>query len=420
MSAEVFTYRAVRSGAQKAGAQKTVIRGRLEASSAAQARELLREADLLPLAVRPLSGGASSLRLPKALLQWWHAHCRSRVSTQRADLLDALSTMLLTGLPLSEALRAMETRTDGKRITDQDRILLALRSGVASGRPLSASLADHPGWFSAAEVARVHAAEQRGELAPTLAALAESSQRSVELGRKLGGALAYPLIVSAVGLAVVIFLSVKTLPELLSVLSDSGVALPGLSVAMMRFGQTLVGLAPWFPLILIAAACLPLMIAASPRAAAASGRAVTAITPRFVRRMRMAQVADELADMLDSGIQIVEGLRLIASGCGASSLRNYLGTVADRVSAGDELDLALPDQRWADSEFVRLVSAGQASGELPRVLRRIAGRYRRDATRRIDRLSALLEPAVILLLATLVGLVVMAAVLPLIRLQEVV
>ncbi|MFU8828757.1 MAG: type II secretion system F family protein [Phycisphaerales bacterium] len=418
MSAEVFTYRAVRSGGQKA-----VVRGRLEASSAAQARELLREADLLPLAVRPLSRGASSLRLPKALLQWWHAHSRSRVSTQRADLLDALSTMLLTGLPLSEALRAMETRTDNKHITDQDRILLALRSGVASGRPLSASLADHPGWFSAAEVARVNAAEQRGELAPTLAALAESSQRSVELGRKLGGALAYPLIVSAVGLAVVIFLSVKTLPELLGVLSDSGVALPGLSVAVMRFGQMLVNLAPWFPLILIAAACLPLMIAASPKAAAASGRAVTAITPRFVRRMRMAQVADELADMLDSGIQIVEGLRLIASahsGWRTSSLRNYLSTVADRVSAGDELDLALPDQRWADSEFVRLVSAGQASGELPRVLRRIAGRYRRDATRRIDRLSALLEPVVILLLATLVGLVVMAAVLPLIRLQEVV
>lgn len=191
----------------------------------------------------------------------------------------------------------------------------------------------------------------------------------------------------------------------------------------MRFGQTLVAALPWLPLVAIGLIIAATLVASSGGAAAKLGSLLDQCTPRFIRRMRLASVCEELASMLESGIQIVEGLRLIAAshtGLGGSSLRGYLDRVTASVADGEDLDRALPDPRWADTEFVRLIAAGQASGELPRVLRRIAGRYERDATRRIDRLSSLLEPTVILTLAVLVGTVVMAAVLPLIRLQEVV
>ncbi|XOV76054.1 MAG: type II secretion system F family protein [Phycisphaerales bacterium] len=315
--------------------------------------------------------------------------------------------------------RAATTRTARQSRT----ALIGIRAGVTSGKPLSACLDTLPDWFTKSEVAHVRAAEQRGELAKTLASLAESSQRSVELGRRLLGALTYPLIVAAVGLGVVVFLSVRTLPELLGVLSGAGVELPGLSVAVMRFGQTLVAALPWLPLVAIGLIIAATLIASSAGTSTKIGSLLDRCTPRFIRRMRLASVCQELASMLESGIQIVEGLSLIAAshtGLGGASLRGYLDRVTASVADGEDLDRALPDPRWADTEFVRLIAAGQASGELPRVLRRIAGRYERDATRRIDRLSSLLEPAVILTLAVLVGTVVMAAVLPLIRLQEVV
>jgi len=75
---------------------------------------------------------------------------------------------------------------------------------------------------------------------------------------------------------------------------------------------------------------------------------------------------------------------------------------------------------WFDRELVRLVLVGESAGELHTVLRQVGGARSRRARRRIDRLAALLEPAVILVLAALVGLVVMSAVLPMLKLQEVI
>ncbi len=418
MSSVTYLYRA-----SKRSDPRSIIRGRLEASDTAQARELLREGGLLPLSVRPLASDKPTIRIPGPLRMWWQARRRTVNAPLRADLLDALATMLQTGLPLSEALRALETKENTARPSKQDRVLIGVRGGVASGKPLSVCLEDFPSWFTQAEVARVHSAEQRGELARTLASLAESSQRSVELGRQLLGTLTYPLIVAAVGLGVVVFLSIRTLPELLSVLSGADVELPGLSVAVMDFGQFFVAILPWLPALVVALVLIGTVFASSKQAMTHLTSSIDRLTPRFLRRMRLASVCEELAAMLESGIQIVEGLRLIASshrGIGNASLRRYLDRVTAAVAEGADLDDALPDSLWADSEFVRLVAAGQASGELPRVLRRIAERYERDTTRRIDRLSSLLEPAVILTLAVLVGIVVMAAVLPIIRLQEIV
>lgn len=418
MSTLTYLYRA-----SKRSDPRSIIRGRLEASDAAQARELLREGGLLPLSVRPLATDRPGIRMPGPIRRWWQARQRNANAPLRADLLDALATMLQTGLPLSEALRALESKENSARPSKQDRVLIGARGGVAGGKPLSVCLEGFPSWFTQAEVARVQAAEQRGELARTLASLAESSQRSVELGRQLLGTLTYPLIVATVGLGVVVFLSIRTLPELLGVLSGAGVELPGLSVAVMNFGQFFVAFLPWLPALLFALVVIGTICASSKLAMTHLAAATEGLTPRFVRRMRLACVCEELAAMLESGIQIVEGLRLIAGshqGIGNASLRRYLDRVTAAVAEGADLDDALPDPRWADSEFVRLVAAGQASGELPRVLRRIAERYERDATRRIDRLSSLLEPTVILTLAVLVGIVVMAAVLPIIRLQEIV
>ncbi|MCH8825270.1 MAG: type II secretion system F family protein, partial [Planctomycetes bacterium] len=85
----------------------------------------------------------------------------------------------------------------------------------------------------------------------------------------------------------------------------------------------------------------------------------------------------------------------------------------------DDLSEALNDELWFDSQFRSLLKVGQASGELDQLLQRIGERYSRQANRLIDRLAVLLEPCVILSLAVFVGMVVMAAILPLLRLQEV-
>ena len=114
----------------------------------------------------------------------------------------------------------------------------------------------------------------------------------------------------------------------------------------------------------------------------------------------------------------LEALRVVAPTANGG-LRGALNDAAERLEQGAELDHAFDETIWFDAEFRRLLEVGQSSGELPEVLTRLSRRGERRTRRLLDRLTTLLEPAVILALAALVGLVVMAAVLPLVRLQEI-
>jgi type II secretory pathway component PulF len=128
-----------------------------------------------------------------------------------------------------------------------------------------------------------------------------------------------------------------------------------------------------------------------------------------------------LAGLLRAGVPLVESLRVLAptlSGPGGPQMRAALHAAAERIERGDNFADALGDDPWIDGECRKLIEVGEEAGELAPALSRLAERYQRRARRQIERLLAVLEPAVILALAALVGLVVMAAVLPMLRLQQ--
>ena len=143
-------------------------------------------------------------------------------------------------------------------------------------------------------------------------------------------------------------------------------------------------------------------------------------SPHVLRKLAVARLSIQLAELLRTGVPMVEALRVVAPTTPGLTLRRRLLEAADRVERGEDIAAALDDEHWFDGEFQRLLQIGQTSGELDTLLDRLGHRYARQANRMIDRLATLLEPAVILTLAVLVGLVVMAAILPLLRLQEVV
>jgi len=100
-------------------------------------------------------------------------------------------------------------------------------------------------------------------------------------------------------------------------------------------------------------------------------------------------------------------------------LGQTLTRARQEIEHGSPIALAFEDDTWFDAEFLRLLDLGHTTGELPSLLQRVGDRYRRSSERALDRFSALMEPAAILILAALVGTVALAAVLPLFRLQEV-
>lgn len=406
----VWRYTAVHDGSGR----KT--KGVVGAVSLEAARDSLRHAGLRPLRIRLVGGapgGAGWFR------RAWCAYLRRRRASVKAEAFDALATLVRSGQTPVRALRVLA----GSRADTSGVALLARTLGdrVAEGEAFSLAAEGSAGWFDEAECAVLAAGERAGELDRALDRLAARQARSCELGARLAGVMLYPVIVTAAGLGVAGYLSVYTLPKFAGVLGDAGVEVPALTLAVMRLGSAGVGL---FPLAAVVSGALSVALVAL----AGSGRLrvpdwVVGKVPVVLRRVRTAESFLVLAELTESGLTPVESVRIAAPMSGGllgGALAAALRRVGDRVEQGVAFDAALDDGRWFTEEHRALLAGAAESGEMSRALRRLGERDRRSAHRLIDRAAGLLEPGAIVLLALFIGTIVLAAVLPMVRMQEII
>lgn len=359
--------------------------------------------------------------IPTSLVDAWNRRERRRRRPARAQLFDSLATMIRSGVPLLEAVETLSALR-GRRGSARRTMLAELREALRSGGSLAAAMRSQPGWFDPVESAMVEAGQHGGTLPEVLQALSERHEEEGRLANRLAGALLYPAIVAMAGAGVAVFLSVRTLPELTRILEGAGVPVPAVTTWTMATGQWIArwGMIAALGMALAAVAAVPV---AAVRRAARGGRGPARwrfrLVPGVVRTMAVADVAVRLGELVRAGVPVTEGLRVLAPTT-RPALGAHLVEAAARIERGEELGASLCDGLWFDEEFRRLVDVAQASGELDAMLERVGRRLEREARRLVDRLATLLEPAVIVLLAVLVGTVVMAAVLPLVRMKDVI
>jgi len=400
-----------------AGSSQGEVRsGEISGESAAAARATLREIGLQVLVLRPMTTDAGGRRSTSG---WWNAHLRTRRRLVRAHLYDGLATLLESGLPLLEALDTT-IKSLLRRRSPLRQALVQVREGIRSGELLGQSLLPHTSWFEPSEIAIIEAGQHAGDLAGVLRTLSERLEQSGELRSRLAAALTYPAIVALAGVAVLVFISTQTLPELVDILSDAGLAIPALTQSVMSLGQ---GLAEhWWVLAVIALLSFGAFLGVRDLARRYGLRWPTwlrRLAPSLGRRVAIAQLSRRLSELLRAGVPLVESLRVVAPTMRGETLRREVIAVAGRVEHGEELSAAMDDPLYFDAEFRRLLELAQASGELDVLLEKLGLRYERAAQRQIAQLASMLEPVVILILAIAIGLVVMAAVLPLGRLQDI-
>lgn len=324
--------------------------------------------------------------------------------------------MIRSGVPLLEAVETLALSRSRRGAASQRAMLAEMREGLRSGGSLAAAMRSQPGWFDPVEAAMVEAGQHGGTLPQVLQALSERHEEEGRLSNRLVGALLYPSIVAMAGVGVAIFLGARTLPELVRILEGAKVPVPAVTLWVMAAGQWILR---WGWLAGLAAAIGATVVAplAALRRSSGRGRRGWRLVPRVVRSMAVADVSIRLGELVRAGVPVTEALRVLAPTTRAA-LGGHLVEAASRIERGEELAASLCDGWWFDEEFRRLVEVAQASGELDAMLDRVGRRHEREARRLVDRLATLLEPAVIVLLAVLVGAVVMAAVLPLARMKD--
>lgn len=384
-------------------------KGVLEADSARQARQQLRERNLAPVQVEAAAARDAGTT----------ASGGGRIgSSDLALLTRQLATLVQAALPVEEALRAVAAQTSKPRIRAT---LLAVRGRILEGHGLAAALAAYPRAFPTIYRSMV-AAGERGHLGVVLEQLADYTEQRQQSRQRIQLALLYPLILLVVASLIVGFLLGYVVPDVIDVFVDSGQALPWLTRALVATSNAVTHWGPWLlPLLVISGVLLWRAL----QQAANRLRWDTALLklPLFgllLRDLDTARFASTLAILARSGVPLVEALRIAAQVVGNQCIKAGLLQSELVVREGGSLTRALEQHTPLPPMLLHMVAAGEKSGELDAMLARAARNQETDLAARIALLVGLFEPFMLVLMGVVVLLIVLAILLPIMSLNQLV
>lgn len=384
-------------------------KGVLEADSARQARQQLRERNLAPVQVEAAAARDAGST----------ASGGGRIgSSDLALLTRQLATLVQAALPVEEALRAVAAQTSKPRIRAT---LLAVRGRILEGHGLAAALAAYPRAFPTIYRSMV-AAGERGHLGVVLEQLADYTEQRQQSRQRIQLALLYPLILLVVASLIVGFLLGYVVPDVIDVFVDSGQALPWLTRALVATSNAVTHWGPWLLPLLVISAVLLWRALQQPVNRLRWDIALLKL-PLFgllLRDLDTARFASTLAILARSGVPLVEALRIAAQVVGNQCIKAGLLQSELVVREGGSLTRALEQHTPLPPMLLHMVAAGEKSGELDAMLARAARNQETDLAARIALLVGLFEPFMLVLMGVVVLLIVLAILLPIMSLNQLV
>lgn len=330
-----------------------------------------------------------------------------------------LATLLRAGMPLARGLEVLARQEQRRalRHLEED-----LRARLAEGGSLSDAMAAHGPAFDRLYLGMVRSGEAAGALATVLERLARFAEKSLQLRARVRTALIYPTVVLAVAASVLAGLVVFVVPRFQQIFADllKGAPLPPLTEAVLAISAAV--RAQWLPGFAGMLAIGFLLVGL--RRTRVGARAWDSLLLRLpllgslLSRSVIARLARTLGTLLGSGVPMLPALAITRETCGNARFARALDRVHDRVRAGEPLARPLEDSGVVPPLVTGLVDVGEQTGQLPAMLDRVADIYEDEVDQAAAGLGAALEPLLILFLALVVGVIVIALFLPIVRIVQ--
>ncbi len=387
-------------------------KGILEGDTARHVRQLLRERQLLPVAV-------AEVAQKEAATQKRGFNFARRVSAGDLALVTRqLATLVRAGLPLEESLLAVSQQTEKPRVQS---IILGVRSKVMEGHSLAAGFADFPRVFPEIYRATVAAGEQSGHLDNVLERLADYTESREEMRQKVLGAMLYPIVLSVMCFAIVSGLLAYVVPKVVAVFQQSkGAQLPLITRLLIHvsgfFRSYGLGL-------LIAGAVIVILLARwlrkpGPRRRYHRMLLTLPVVGKLTRGFNTARFTRTLSILTASAVPVLEALRIASEVVTNLPMRDAIVETSQRVREGAPIGRSLAASRLFPPMTVHLISSGEASGELESMLERAAASQERELDGLLTALVGLLGPMLIVVMGLFVMGIVFAMLLPIFQMNE--
>jgi len=330
-----------------------------------------------------------------------------------------LSTLQDAGLPILRSLRILEQQQKPGMLR---MVLRNVADDIEGGATLSEAMAGQPKAFDRLYCNMVAAGETGGVLDTILQRLADFMERAQRLKRKVVGAMIYPIVVIAFAVGIVAGIMIVVVPKFAEIFADFGTNLPGVTQFLINVSNWFVHGRPpgWVVVFLSPVAIFGLLklvrLSEAGRYAVDWVKLRVPILGTILGKSSIARFTRTLGTLLAAGVPILEAINITRETAGNEVFSRALGEVHDEIREGESFANPLRAARICDSIVINMIDVGEETGDLDKMLMKIADNYDEEVETLVDGLVSLLEPVMIVVLGAIVGFIVVALFLPLVTL----
>lgn len=330
-----------------------------------------------------------------------------------------LATLLRAGIPLVESLNALTDQADKEELK---RVLSDIRRQVNEGSSLANALRDHPKHFTDLYVNMVRAGESSGNLDTVLIRLTEFIEAQIELRSKIIGAMVYPIIMMFVGVVIMTLLFTFVIPKVTAIFKDQGADLPFMTQMLITISEVFSNW--WFIII-------PLFVGGivaffqwkrTTKGKHRWDRFVlkVPVVGGLVRMIAISRFARTLGTLLSSGVPLLQALDIVKDILGNSRLVEVVEDARVNIREGDSIAQPLKRSGEFPPLVTHMIAIGEKSGQLEDMLENVAISYNQQVDGRIQALTTMLEPLMIVIMGIGAAIIVFAIMLPILQMNQMV
>ncbi len=403
--APIFDYKAINSTGKP-------IKGIVEAESGKAARLKLKKQNLMVTDIfeKTTQKQSASGGIP---------FFGGRVSLREVSMMTRqLASLVKANIPLVEALTALVDQTENEKLKVT---LSQVRQDVNEGSSLAKATGKHPKIFDTVYVNMIEAGESSGALGLVLLRLAELKESQLRLKNRVSNAMMYPVLMLfvAVGMTLAIFTFV--IPKLGKVFDSMNKPMPPLTKFLMAVSDFVVTY--WYGIAIVAFISITTFrkFIASPKGRPKwdKFKLASPLVGPLVRMIAMTRFSTTMATLLKSGVPILTSMNIAKNLVDNIPIATAIGRARENITEGQSIADPLKKSGEFPPLMIHMIAIGEKTGELPDMLRNIAETYEEQVNARVDGLTSLLEPLMILGMGGMVGFIVMAVFLPLLDISNI-
>lgn len=329
-----------------------------------------------------------------------------------------LATMVDSGIPIVQAMDILHDQTENP---DFKNIMAVIRDDIEAGASFSDALSKHSTVFSPLYINMVRAGESSGALDDILDRLASYLEKSSKLQRKVKSSLVYPAVVVTMAMLITLVMLLKVIPTFKGIFTMLGGTLPLPTRILILVSDTLRGMFLYVVAVVGAVAFLLKKYIATAQGKSVFDRTILSlpVLGQLLRKVAVAKFTRTFATLVKSGVPILVSLEIVGRTSGNTVIENAVEKVRNSIKEGENISGPLASSGAFPPMVVRMISVGEQTGELEKMLGKIADFYDDQVDVAVSGLTSLIEPLIIAFLGVVIGGIVIAMFLPVFKMTEI-